>query len=109
MFWKSNEVGIHWVTIVQKGHQEFPPDSVIKKQTILHSFPQLFNLILLKDSFVSLYFSEFIAKVHIFRDLSPYRPFQELMFLLMSRKYVSVVSESMFLANEKLSLMVAWS
>ena len=31
------------------------------------------------------------------------------MFLLMSRKYVSVVNESMFLANEKLSLMVAWS
>ena len=25
--------------------------------------------------FVSLYFSEFIAKVHIFRDLLPYRPF----------------------------------
>ena len=32
--------------------------------------------------FVSLYFSEFIAKVHIFRDLSPYRPFQELIHIL---------------------------
>ena len=38
-----------------------------------------FNFILLRF-FVSLYFSEFIAKVHIFRDLSPYRPFQELQF-----------------------------
>ena len=61
-----------------------------------------FNFILLRF-FVSLYFSEFIAKVHIFRDLSPYRPFQE---LNMKNKMIANVDRTTFTFTKNLRLQV---
>ena len=51
---------------------------------ILHK--TIIYIILLKF-FVSFYFSEFFAKSHIFPDLSPYRPFQELNMKLNTSRF----------------------
>ena len=48
--------------------------------------------------FVSLYFSEFIATTYIFRDLSPYRLCQELIFLVCTKwQHLNSIYEKEFL------------
>ena len=73
-FSSSPQPGVPWIDEV-KGRRALQHELLI--YTYAHRY-----IMILGFFFVSLYFSEFIAKTHIFRDLLPYRPFQELIHIL---------------------------
>ena len=61
-------------------HPKVKGRRALQHELLIYTYAHRYIMIL--RFFVSLYISEFNAKTHIFRDLSPYRPFQELIHIL---------------------------